>query len=444
MLPQSRKDKLLVAIVLVNTFLLKVTLQISTNMRVFFAMGAYLITLSFFTYYCIIADPSQSRLAHLLTIEWPTKLRRLASDRIGEEYVNQIQAVSTHFLYMAYVVIVFGSWGVIFVYTYPWIDSTNGYVSSNHKIIGCIVFVVCIASWRWACSTSPGIITADNLEQYNNYPFDEILFVNERICPTVGIPKLARSKYDRFSNVHVAKFDQFCGWLGNPVGEENYRWFLLFLFVHTGMLVYGAIILGYLFQSEINKLKIWDVMFINRANGEEFHASPYVIFQYLFQRFPLHSALLLMFLVLGFVMILFLGYHLWITSRGMTTNEASKWSQVRQWYKAELKRYNKAVKEGHMVVKKEQSTPTVIDGDVTCLGAKTEQTTEERKEMQQICHPGPMPKNIYNYGFAENWRDVLFPRSLRKESIARLHKATKDRNAKEQNSKQSNSKLKES
>ncbi len=42
----------------------------------------------------------------------------------------------------------------------------------------------------------------------------------------MGVPKLARSKYDMYSGQHVPRFDHFCGWLGTPIGEENYRYFL--------------------------------------------------------------------------------------------------------------------------------------------------------------------------------------------------------------------------
>jgi hypothetical protein len=42
----------------------------------------------------------------------------------------------------------------------------------------------------------------------------------------------------------VARFDHFCGWLNNAVGEQNYKWFLLFLAVHCFMLSYATYILG--------------------------------------------------------------------------------------------------------------------------------------------------------------------------------------------------------
>ena len=416
------------------------------NLTVLFSTGAYLITILFLTYYCLIADPSKSRLAYLFTVEWPTKFRTAASNLIGEETANRLIALTDPFMYAfaLYVIIVFGSWAAVFLYTFPWIDASEGYVSSYHKTVAYITFIICVASWRLACKQSPGIITAENLEKYDNYPYDGLLFKKDRICPTVGIPKLARSKYDRFSGVHVAKFDHFCGWLGNPIGEENYRWFLLFLLVHAGMLTYGAIIVAYLFQLEIEKHNLWDDIYVSRTEGDEFKfkATPYVIFQYLFQRHKLHSALFLMYSVMGFVLTLFLGYHVWITSRGMTTNEASKWGQVRAWYRAELKRYNKAIKEG--LIDENGSKLVVSDGDVTCSGAVTEEKFDTAEDAAQPFHPGPKPNNIYNYGLIENWRDVLSPRSLRKEAVERVQRASKKPDDCTINSKKSKKKSKES
>lgn len=441
----SRKEKLVVAIVLVHTFLTREVLKNLSTMSVAmpFGLGAYLIAIAFLTYYCAIADPSKSRLAYLFTVEWPTHLRKRASDLIGEEAVKRLKTLADHFPAVLYVIIVFSSWAVVFFFTFPWIDASEGHVSSYHKTMAYIVFIICVTSWRLACKQSPGIITADTLEKYDNYPYDGLLFVKDRICPTVGIPKLARSKYDRHSGVHVSKFDHFCGWLGNPIGEENYRWFLLFLLVHAAMLTYGAIVVAYLFQYEIEKLKLWDVVYINRVNGEEFKATPYVIFQYLFPRHRLHAGLFLLFSLMGFVLTMFLGYHVWITSRGMTTNEASKWSEVKAWYNAELKRYNKAVKEG-LVNEKTGSKFVVSDGDVTCSGAAGQENREGGVEAVQIFHPGPRPKNIYNYGLIENWRDVVYPRSLREQARECLQRAGKERTPLAIDSKQPKSKSKES
>eukprot|EP00543_Licmophora_paradoxa_P016376 CAMPEP_0202477020 /NCGR_PEP_ID=MMETSP1360-20130828/93728_1 /ASSEMBLY_ACC=CAM_ASM_000848 /TAXON_ID=515479 /ORGANISM="Licmophora paradoxa, Strain CCMP2313" /LENGTH=158 /DNA_ID=CAMNT_0049104251 /DNA_START=48 /DNA_END=524 /DNA_ORIENTATION=+ len=118
----------------------------------------------------------------------------------------------------------------------------------------------------------------------------------------------------------------------------------------------------------------------------------------------------------------------------MTTNESVKWSSVKTWYKKELKLYNDAVKAG-IVVEQDASDlnnkPVVPDGDVTCVpgsqNTKNDHDVGEKEEeettTEKITHPGPMPKNIYDRGVVENWKEVLFPRSLRSDAMERYRKS---------------------
>jgi palmitoyltransferase ZDHHC4 len=388
------------------------------SMTFIFMLGTYLTGFAFLTYVCIIADPEESRLAHLLAVQLPDQLALKFSRLIGPKYSNYFSKVSDYALVIFYVVVVGGSWGIIFMLVYPWIDESS-FVSNYHKYIGIVIFVSCFQSYRFASSKSPGIITSSNIAKFDNYPYDNIMYVEGRICPTVGIRKLARSKFDRFSEVHIARFDHFCGWLHNPIGEENYRWFLLFLIIHIGMCVYGFIICGYLFLGEIEKNQLWEVTFFSTGTNSEFKAGYWVIFQYLFQKQQMVGSVFVLMGAMIFTLGLFLGYHLWIASRGMTTNETVKWSEVKKWHKRETKRYKAAVKAGVVTVST-ATKPLVSDGDVTCTGGEAMPQEKASESVEpQIMDPGPMPKNIYNLGIVENWKDVLFPRSLRATAVER-------------------------
>lgn len=394
-------------------------------------MGLYLGGFCFFTYVCMVADPNESKLAYFWSVKLPQNLSRGATKIVGKETVGTFNILMDYALVLVYLAVVLGCWSVIFFFVYPWMDSTDGYISSGfHKTNGYIVFIACMTSWRYASSVSPGIITKYNLAKFDNYPCDGTLFIEGRICPTVGIPKLARSKFDRFSGIHVARFDHFCGWLHNPIGEENYRFFLLFLAVHVGMCLYGSIVVGYLFQYEITKHKLWEVTFYNVSTGAEFNATWFVVIQYLFQKHQVCAGVYLVMAVMCVVLGLFLGWHCWISSRGMTTNETSKWGQVKKWHKKETKRYQEAVKAGTVAVssgkEKEINKPIVSDGDVTCVpgtAAAPEQDDDENEDDDKIRDPGPMPRNIYNRGVIENWKDIIFPRSLRPDALERYRKS---------------------
>jgi len=124
---------------------------------------------------------------------------------------------------------------------------------------------------------------------------------------------------------------------------------------------------------------------------------------------------------------------MYLTSKNLTTNESQKWGQVNKWYKRELKRYNDAVKNGQQTVvvpvqlnddggseTAQQSVAISDDGDVTCTpgaggGPSEEATVDDDDDPNAIRHPGPQPTNLYDRGFVENWKEVIFPISLRND-----------------------------
>mmetsp|Transcript_22416 Transcript_22416/g.34560 ORF Transcript_22416/g.34560 Transcript_22416/m.34560 type:complete len:429 (+) Transcript_22416:115-1401(+) len=393
----------------------------------------YILVFVFFLYVCMVADPSTSKLAEFWSERVPNYIGTTLQNAIGEKAMKNLSILSEHFLQIVYLVVVLGAWSVMFAHGYPWITSST-YVSDYHKWNGYVVFLLCMSSYRYACNVSPGYITERTLAKYDHYPFDNLLYIPNRICPTVGIVRLARSKYDRFTKVHIARFDHFCGWLNQGVGEENYRYFLWFLLVHVLMCIYGAGVISLLFYGEIFEKDLLNATFYDVATGREVKADWTVVAIYMFRaRFTMAANLLLM-TVMAALLGSFLGWHIWITSRGMTTNESFKWSDVKRWHKQEKKRYEEALKAGLPVGNIHNSTMSsgesdiVSDGDIACTGptstpiksqSTVSSTESERKKDAPIYDPGPFPKNIYNKGFIENWKEVFFPRSLRQDALDR-------------------------
>ena len=382
-------------------------------------------------YFCVLADPDDSPLARFLTETIPRKAWLLLERCLGPKSLSVVGFFLDRLMMLFYCVVVFGSWAIIFSHVYKWLDEQD-YVSPIHKYFGYAVFGLCFTSWRWAFKTSPGIITAKNIHRYDHFPYDDIMFVPGRVCPTRNIPRLARSKFDRYKyNENVPRFDHYCGWVHNTIGEENYRWFLLFLLVHVGMCAYGTYVIGHLYYGEILDKRLLEVTFFDRYSGEELKATKWIIFQYLFNARLMVSAVFAIMSVMTVALGLFLLYHAWMTSRGLTTNESYKWEQVKKWYKRELKRYEKAVQNGEIdpvtgrplqssSKKSSTSRPIVTDGDVTCTSGDgpdpvpTGDAKYDEEDEDPIAHPGPPPVNIYNRGLLENWKEVIFPLSLRK------------------------------
>uniref|UniRef100_A0A7S2HQJ0 Palmitoyltransferase n=1 Tax=Helicotheca tamesis TaxID=374047 RepID=A0A7S2HQJ0_9STRA len=389
------------------------------------------IPILFFIYAFIISDPDESPLADFFQNRLPNSLMNCGRRIVGPKAIKKMESLSQYFLQVVYLVVVLGSWSVMFAYGYPLIEKSSQ-VSSYHKYSGYVVFALCMGSWRYACGVSPGYITENSIPKFDNYPYDNLLYT-DKLCPTVKIRKLARSKYDRFSKRHVARFDHFCGWLNQAVGEENYRYFLFFLIVHFFMCAYGSVVTALLFYGEIVDRDLLNATFINEVTGAEVKADKWVVFQYLVTAHYYLSRVFLVMVVVALALGVFLGFHLYITSRGMTTNEHAKWKEVRKLHKKYKMNYEKALKEGKVFEQasgehgeercddSDKAGDGSNDSDIKYEGSSNDLNplAATDKTENEIIDPGPFPQNIYNAGIIENFKEVIYPRSLREDAIKR-------------------------
>lgn len=227
-----------------------------------------------------------------------------------------------------YLTIVLSAWTCMVIYGYPIIrNPSNTFISSYHCNVGYFVYALCLYTFYRACTVPAGNLTENTLEKYDNYAYDNVLYV-PRICKTLSFRKVARSKFDRATNKHVPRFDHFCVWLNQPIGEENYRDFLLFLLVHCAMLCYGSYASARALWFVVKYEGLLRVKFVNRATGKTVAGSPLVIFRYMAHSHAAIICLLVLSTIMGLVMIIFTLFHLWLCGRGMTTNEYFKWRDI--------------------------------------------------------------------------------------------------------------------
>ena len=97
--------------------------------------------------------------------------------------------------------------------------------------------------------------------------------------------------------------------IGAAIGEENYRWFLLFLLIHVAMCVYGSAVCTLLFWGEIEEKQLLEITVFDRATGNHVQSNAFIVGQYLFSRYTLEFGVLVIMFVMGIALGGFLGYH---------------------------------------------------------------------------------------------------------------------------------------
>jgi hypothetical protein len=375
----------------------------------------------------------------------------------------------TNYQLYIYIVGSFGIWAVVFWRLHPLmmmmmmttttsmaaITPENNLNAPFHQKLGYVMFISAVAAWiRVSYWTTPGCITETNVSNYNHYPHDNILYhrkkevyyyendndtngkKNEKekeavlsppppppppppqvVAVVVAVP---RSKWDRYSQQQIPRFDHYCGWLDTSVGEENYRDFLLFLWNYTIIVLYLTSLtlrIMFLVVVEDPPVVVVDPLELehekenNNNNNNNAHeeettsttttttiSSIVTLLQFLGQRLGRDyylSTILFLLILLSVMLVPFSIFHLRLVVCNMTTNEYYKWKGIRQRHAA---------------------ARTAWAAAVAAAAAATTTTTTTATTSSLPPPPLPLPVNIYNLGVLENIKEVMWPRSLRNKS----------------------------
>ena len=199
-------------------------------------------------------------------------------------------------------------------------------------------------------------------------------------------------------------------------------------------------------HGEVEELDLYNSKFFNAKTNQVIPATSSVIFQFLLYRYFFIVGVIILMGTMGLLLTLFLGFHVYIASNGMTTNEFYKWRNLRKWHGKCCKYWRIAREKGEGVstcqekgvkwnfsfgrlhfsrtteVKNDKAKDNTTTSTTTTTSSKTTIKNinlpardilyiQENDEII-ILHPGEVPKNIYDNGFVNNWKDVLFPRSI--------------------------------
>lgn len=200
----------------------------------------------------------------------------------------------------------------------------NQAFSASVIALSALSYIVC-------CRSDPGVVRADTISNPQNkrFAFDGFMYNATSggagaACTTCKTPKPARSKHCSLCGHCVRRFDHHCAWINNDVGENNHRYFLLFLYVHAILCFVAACDSLVVLNDFIDEHRLWEASFYDRATGNRSPATMRVVVLYCLFHRPWVSAIFLFGLVVGFVLVGFLVYQLRMVFRGVTANELNK------------------------------------------------------------------------------------------------------------------------
>ena len=298
-----------------------------------------------------------------------------------------------------------------------------------------------LVTFLLTCFSDPGTVHAGNVARHlESFAYDGMLYAPRR-CPTMRLQAPARSKFCRVTNRRVARFDHYCAWMGNSVGENNYRYFLSFLLWHVVLCAYGATLMMSIIAGEARLCRVRGALrtlrisrsplpqltrrgvldvHVERPDGSEVPArqAPLAVMQWVIYHY-LSVAMLAFFLSLTTVLVAsFSAYHLWLTLTNETTNESFKRKEMRKWLISEAidEAEEAAAAAAPGAAPPTEAPPPPRQGWLARLlrrkpkapPASAILSAEVMADIDAKC------RNTFDRGAWQNLLEVLFPRSQRR------------------------------
>jgi hypothetical protein len=208
------------------------------------------VLLGFFFIYVIICGTHSchrngpiARLYNLLIVRLPLRLcnllaRVLPCIRRAPAAASSRPVACRYFMALIFGAIYFYLVIDYYSFIYPLLDAEFPYPTAM-KLISFFVTpwpVVLFIVFQFA---DPGEILPTNVKSYlDRYPPDGMLYT-ESFAEGTRMPIVPRSHFCSRTRRWVAKFDHYCPWVAQPIGERTFRLFLLFLLSCLGIAVTG-------------------------------------------------------------------------------------------------------------------------------------------------------------------------------------------------------------
>jgi hypothetical protein len=189
-----------------------------------------------------------SPVANFIYSVLPTQLCRFCSqlfpNRPFEFKPESLLGIGSSFRYsliFLYSSFYFGCHSLYFLKVFPhlslFLDNPEFHTLFSILVLPCPLFVVLILQ-----ISNPGVITPENVDSYLNvYPYDSLIYHPAK-CAKLLIPAVPRSRYCPYTRQRIARYDHYCPWVGQAIGERTLRWFVLFLLANLSAFCYYFVV----------------------------------------------------------------------------------------------------------------------------------------------------------------------------------------------------------
>lgn len=181
-----------------------------------------------------------------------------------------------------------------------------------------------VFTYLCASHTAHYIVADNHAPRATDYPFDHILYRPGKLCSTCRRSKPARSKHCGLCGHCVAKCDHHCPWVNNCLGRGNYRYFLALLISVDLLQVYGAYLSWWVLRPHLT-IDSRNPFFSHGFLDDIVRAFAVAINT---GGISVTGVGLLAASTASLPFGLFI-YHCYLIWAGMTTNESSKWADLK-------------------------------------------------------------------------------------------------------------------
>lgn len=188
------------------------------------------------------------------------------------------------------------------------------FILQNPEFHYVFTFIIMVIPWIVVLLfqfIDPGEISSKNVDDYlKYYPYDNVIYHPGK-CSKLLIPSVPRSRYCPFTEKRIARYDHYCPWVLQPIGERNTSLYLLFL-------ISNFMLLSYLFVICLKYLQWKSKLNIPLHNSFSSFMS---LLELLFQQEPRIIQISTTFLILAATLIVIIFKQFYLISKNITSSE---------------------------------------------------------------------------------------------------------------------------